>query len=92
MCDPSLPIEKMAKIGVFLVSWVEEVDSTVGGIPDVYFVRDEKGITTMSKDKVKEIYDNAKQISKKWSKLLPGLVENPNLITNSPPKKLKQEK
>jgi len=72
-------MESMAKIGIFLVSWVENVDSSIGGVPDVFFVKDDKGIGSMGEAKAKKAYDNAKEIAYKWSGLLSKIVEEPDL-------------
>ena len=78
---PDLTMEKMAEIGIFVVSWVENVDSSVGGIPDVVFIKDEKGISDMDKDKVKTIYENSKVLAKSWSKLIPKVINNPHSLS-----------
>lgn len=76
-----LSIEKMAEIGIFLVSWVENVDSSVGGIPDVVFVENDKGIGHMERTKVKQIYENTKRVVKMWTELLPKAIEHPKILT-----------
>ncbi len=76
----NLSMERMAEIGIFLVSWVENVDSSVGGIPDVFFVKDEEGITEMEVGKIKEVYDKAKKISNIWQDLLPKAIRDPEIL------------
>lgn len=76
----NLSMERMAEIGIFLVSWVENVDSSVGGIPDVFFVKDEEGITEMEVEKIKEVYDKAKKISNIWQDLLPKAIKDPEIL------------
>ena len=75
-----LIMETMAEIGIFIVNWVEELDSSVGGIPDVVFVKDEKGISNMDKAKVEEIYKKAGVITKKLPKFLPQAIQSPEIL------------
>jgi hypothetical protein len=60
-------MEGVAKIGVFLLSWVENVDSSIGGVPDAFFVKDDKEMGSMGEAKAKKAHDNAKEIPYKWS-------------------------
>jgi len=77
---PDLSMEKMAEIGIFLSSWVEEIDSSVGGVPDIVFVENNKGIRNMEKTKVKQIYDNAKEVARIWRELLPKAIQDPKIL------------
>lgn len=83
---PNLSMERMAEIGIFLVTWVETVDSSVGGVPDVVFVQDDEGIKSMEGSKVKDIYENAKKITKSWPELFASAIQEPNVLA---PKKRK---
>lgn len=80
-----LTMETMAEIGIFIVNWVEELDSSVGGIPDVVFVKDEKGIDDMDREKIGEIYKKASEVTKKIPKLLPKAIGNPKLLDAQKP-------
>jgi len=76
----SLTMEAMAEIAIFIINWVEKIDSSVGGIPDVVFVKNEKGINDMDKAKVEEIYKKASEVTKKLPKFLPQAIQNSNIF------------
>lgn len=76
----SLTMEAMAEIAIFIINWVEKVDSSVGGIPDVVFVKNEKGIIDMDKAKVEEIYKKAGEVTKKLPKFLPQAIQSPIIL------------
>jgi 20S proteasome alpha/beta subunit len=75
-----LSMERMAEIGIFLSCWVEKVDSSVGGIPDVVFVENNKGIKDMEEVKVKQIYENAEEVAKILHELLPKAIQDPKIL------------
>jgi len=77
---PNLTMERMAEIGIFLTTWVEQVDSSVGGVPDVVFVENDKGIKNMERKKVEEIYNNALEITKKLPELLLKAIQDPKIL------------
>ena len=64
-----------------MISWVENVDSSVGGIPDVVIVDNDKEIREMEKSKIKTIYDNGKKIAKAWPELLIKAIKDPDILT-----------
>ncbi len=76
----NISMEEMAEIGIFLSSWVENVDSSVGGVPDVVFVENDKGGKDMERTKVEQIYKNAKEIAKKLPELLPKAIQDPKVL------------
>lgn len=84
--QPNLSLEKMAEVAIFLIGWVENVDSSVGGIPDVVLVEKDKEIKEMEKEKIKKIYDNTKQIAKELPKTLFKAIQDPRILE---PKKSK---
>lgn len=78
--QPDLSMERLAEIGIFLTTWVENVDTAVGGIPDVLLVENDKKIRSMEQAKVKKVYDNAKKIAEMWSGLLEKAIANPDIL------------
>lgn len=86
-----LPIENMAEICIFLISWVEGVDGSVGGVPDVVFVKDNEGIGKMNKSEIKQIYERSKEVGEKWGKILPKAIKDPKIL-DIPPTVKKEEK
>ena len=76
LCDPHLVQEQwtedIAKRVAFVISWVsEDVDSTVGGEPDVVIIKDEKTeITRLPKEDVQKEIEQAKEIKRKLPNIL----------------------
>lgn len=77
---PNLPLEDLIRIGVFLVKWVSNIDTSVGGIPDVVIVKDDEQIKDMDKDEVRAIYKNSEEIAKELPKLLFESLKDPKLL------------
>jgi len=76
----NLTMEAMAEIAIFIINWVEKLDSSVGGIPDVIFVKNDKGISDMDKAKVGEIYKKADEVTKKLPKFITKAIQNPKIF------------
>jgi len=73
--DKSLGVEENARRAAFVISWVaEEVDVTVGGEPDVVYVRDsvvptDRPIERLSAEAVREMSERARRLKAELARL-----------------------
>ena len=76
LCGPhlcqSLSAEDIAKRVAFVISWVaEDVDSTVGGDPDVFIIRDrDPEAEQLPEDKIQKEIEHARKAKEDFSSLL----------------------
>ena len=76
----TLDMKAMAEIAVFLIGWVSNVDTAVGGIPDVVFVENEKGCSEMNKPEIHKIHEDTQTIAKLLPDLLKRAIKDPLLL------------
>lgn len=77
---PELTVDKFSKIAIFLSTWVENVDATVGGIPDVVLITDDKGITYLKRSEVQKTREYAKAVMTTVPLLIEKAMEDPNYL------------
>lgn len=67
MYDQNLSTDEMAEVIVFLISWVkEDLDTLVGGTPDIMLLKDNKsGFTAFERTKINVIEKHVKEMKKK---------------------------
>lgn len=67
MYDQNLTTDEMARIIVFLISWVkEDLDTLVGGTPDIMLLKDNTpGFTELERAKIQGIEKHVKEMKKK---------------------------
>ena len=67
MYDQNLSIDEMAEVIVFLISWVkEDLDTLVGGAPDIMLLKDNTpGFTELERAKINVVEKHVKEMKKK---------------------------
>ena len=59
----NITMRQMAEIGVFLVRWVSNVDTSVGSTPDVVFMANDKGYSQLTKKDLDPMCERADRAS-----------------------------
>ena len=75
LLDPNLSVEENAKRVALIILWVSEVDTTVGGKPNVAIIRDsveedKKVIEYLQEEKIKEIEKILQEIKENFANLI----------------------